>query len=42
MSKKNKKIQLPKRSPLLYLLLILVPVVIFLAIAIPVEYVSTY
>lgn len=42
MSKKNKKIQLPKRSPLLYLLLILVPIVIFLAIAIPVEYVSTY
>lgn len=42
MSKKNKKIQLPKRSPLLYLLLILVPVFVFLAIAIPVEYVSTY
>lgn len=42
MSKKNKKIQLPKRSPLLYLLIILVPVVLFFAIAIPVEYVSTY
>ena len=42
MSKKNKKIQLPKRSPLLYLLIILVPVVLFFAIAIPVKYVSTY
>ena len=42
MSKKNKKIQLPKRSPLLYLLMILVPVVLFFAIAIPVKYVSTY
>ena len=42
MSKKNKKIKLPQRSPLLYLLMILVPVVLFLAIAIPVKYVSTY
>ena len=42
MSKKNKKIQLPKRSPLLYLLLIIVPVFVFLAIAIPYEYISTY
>ena len=42
MSKKNKKFQLPKRSPLLYLLMILVPVVLFFAIAIPVKYVSTY
>ena len=42
MSKKNKKFQLPKRSPLLYLLMILVPVVLFFAIAIPVKYVNTY
>ena len=42
MSKKNKKFQLPKRSPLLYLLMILIPVVLFFAIAIPVKYVSTY
>ena len=42
MSKKNKKIQLPKRSPLLYLLILLVPVVLFFAIAIPVEYSKTH
>ena len=42
MSKKNKKFKLPQRSPLLYLLLILVPVVLFFAIAIPVKYVKTY
>lgn len=42
MSKKNKKFKFPKRSPLLYLLLIIIPVVLFFAIAIPVKYVSTY
>jgi hypothetical protein len=42
MSKKNKKFQLPKRSPILYLLMILVPVILFFAVAIPVKYVSTY
>ena len=42
MSKKSKKFQLPKRSPLLYLIMILVPVILFFAIAIPVKYITTY
>lgn len=42
MSKNNKKFKLPKRSPLLYLLLILVPVVLFFAIMLPISYAKTY
>ncbi len=40
--KKKKKFHLPKRSGLLYLLMFLVPVLLFFIIAIPVVYVNNY